>query len=79
MKMMQTRFKVDEIKLLIKALDSAPEAALDPHDTIAAAELAAKLRYRAIRLWGPGWDTPAATETAGQLELELEHERAAWQ
>lgn len=69
MKMMQTRFGVDDIKTMIKALDEAPPERLTPHENIAAAELAARLRHRAIKLWGAGY--AAAVEVDGDGDTPL--------
>jgi hypothetical protein len=79
MQMMQTRFDVETIKLLIKTLDVAPQTALTPHETIAAAELAARLRFRCVKLWGAGYDQADDASADPTLFDELEQERAEWQ
>jgi hypothetical protein len=71
MQMMQTRFDVETIKLLIKTLDVAPQTALTPHETIAAAELAARLRFRCVKLWGAGYDQADDDDNPDQLAMDF--------
>jgi hypothetical protein len=56
MKQMQLRSGMEEIKLIIKALENTPPHALTPHENIESAELAFRLRWRAVKLWGAQYD-----------------------
>jgi hypothetical protein len=71
MKMMQTRFGVDDIKLMIAYLDndhpSGQGSAADAH----AAELAARLRWRAIKLWGTYYAQDDGAGDPGQLAMDF--------
>jgi hypothetical protein len=69
MKQMQVRHDMEEIKLIIKALESCPMTAVNARENVAVAEMAARLRWRAVKLWGDDWTdrapaqaTPYATE-----------------
>jgi hypothetical protein len=62
MKQMQLRSGMEEIALMIKALENTPTEALTPHEHIEAAELAARLRWRATRFWGAGYTAAAQAQ-----------------
>lgn len=68
---MQVMYSSDQLTLMLRIIDEALAGNLDSGERADAIEMAAYLRWRYTRLWGPVPPSPSVGEVIGELAAQL--------